>query len=176
MSRRTPVGPADLRDRLEIPLFSALAGRARAGPPLTAAPQPLILPGVTQQTDKTWQYGQTAATLLVAYLFVLQGLAAGLTIGARSGQSAFVNAICLSARSGATDDKSQSPRTGSHGLHACCVQHCSGFDEGVLGDTAAPTAPPLVFASALSPLRAFGHVSRRDILPVGARAPPSRDA
>jgi hypothetical protein len=126
---------------------------------------------VTQQNDKSWQYGQTAATLLVAYLLVLQGLAAGLVVGARAGQNVLGSAICLTAKT--TADDSQGPRAPAHGMDACCVQHCTGLDGGVIGGFAALDPPPSPLAGILLPLRESGGHKRLAQLPVGARAPPA---
>jgi hypothetical protein len=125
---------------------------------------------VTQQSDKSRQYGQTAATLLVAYLLVLQGLAAGLVIGARAGQSALGSAICVTAK--AVDERSQGPRAPAHGLDACCVQHCTGLDGGVIGSFAELEPPHAPEAGILLPLRESSGHKRLAQLPVGARAPP----
>jgi len=128
---------------------------------------------VTQQSDKSWQYGQTAATLLVAYLLVLQGLTAGLVVGARAGQSAFGGAICVTAKTAAAEQRSQGPRAPVRGMDACCVQHCAGLDGGVAGGFAGLDAPRSLLAGVLTPLRASLDVERLAQLPVGARAPPA---
>jgi hypothetical protein len=130
---------------------------------------------VTQQSDKSWQYGQTAATLLVAYLLVLQGIALGLSIGARAGQGALSGAVCLTARE-SVDNRSQAPRSATQGMDACCLQHCSGLDGGVVAAAPADHAPDGHFASLLSPPRETALLPRREVLPLGARAPPSRAA
>ncbi|OBS54053.1 hypothetical protein A8B73_02050 [Methylosinus sp. 3S-1] len=130
---------------------------------------------MTQQSDKSRQYGQTAATLLVAYLFVLQGIALGLSIGARAGQGALGGAVCLTARA-SVDNRSQAPRPASHGMDACCLQHCSGLDGGVVAAGPAYQAPAAQYASLLSPPRETILLPRREVLPLGARAPPSRVA
>lgn len=130
---------------------------------------------MTQQTEKTWQYGQAAATLLVAYMFVLQGLAAGFVIGARSvgGPSEL---ICLNAGAKPSGDKPAGPSRGSHAMDACCVQHCSGLGDGVLAEFVQPAPPVAAYASVLAPLFDIGHRPRAGALPVGARAPPSSAA
>jgi hypothetical protein len=128
---------------------------------------------VTQQTDKSWQYGQTAATLLVAYLFVLQGIALGLSIGARAGQGGPGSVVCLTARP-TVDDRSQAPRPASHGIDACCLQHCSGLDGGAVAAAAGFEAPAGQYATLLSPPLEAPFLPRREVLPLGARAPPSR--
>jgi hypothetical protein len=126
---------------------------------------------VTQQSDRSRQYGQTAATLLVAYLLVLQGLAAGLAVGARAGQSALGSAICLTAKA-AADENSQGPRAPVHRMDACCIQHCTGLDGGVIGGFAEFDPPHSPEAGLLLPLRVSGGHNRLTQLPVGARAPP----
>jgi hypothetical protein len=128
---------------------------------------------VTQQNDKSRQYGQTAATLLVAYLLVLQGLAAGLVVGARAGQNVLGSAICLTAKTSSVDEGSQGPRAPAHGMDACCVQHCTGLDGGVVGGFAELDAPPSPEVGILLPLRESGGHKRLAQLPVGARAPPA---
>lgn len=130
---------------------------------------------VTQQTDKSWQYGQTAATLLVAYLLVLQGIALGVTIGARAGQGALGSAVCLTARA-AVDSRSEAPRPASHGFEICCLQHCSGLDSGAVGTAAGYEAPVAAYASLVSPPLELAALPRREVLPLGARAPPVRHA
>lgn len=125
---------------------------------------------MTQQSDKSRQYGQTAATLLVAYLLVLQGLAAGLVVGARAGQNVG-SAICLTAKT-AADENSQGPRAPAHRIDACCVQHCTGLDGGVIGGFAELDPPHSPEAGLLLPLRESGGHKRLAQLPVGARAPP----
>ncbi|WP_166141766.1 DUF2946 family protein [Methylosinus sp. RM1] len=127
---------------------------------------------MTQQNEKSWQYGQTAATMLVAYLLVLQGLAAGIVVGARAGQTVLGSTICVTARPASVDDGSQGPRAPAHGMDACCVQHCTGLDGGVLGGFAELDAPPSPKASVLQPLHESGGHKRLAQLPVGARAPP----
>lgn len=128
---------------------------------------------MTQQSDKSRQYGQTAATLLVAYLLVLQGVALGLTIGARAGQGALGSVVCLTART-AVDNRSEAPRPASHGLETCCLQHCSGLDSAAVGTAAGFESPVALYASLVSPPRATAALPRREVLPLGARAPPAR--
>ncbi|MBG0810746.1 hypothetical protein IY145_15345 [Methylosinus sp. H3A] len=128
---------------------------------------------MTQQNDKSWQYGQTAATLLVAYLLVLQGLTAGLVVGARAGQNVLGSAICLTAKTTAVDENSQGPSAPAQRMDACCVQHCTGLDGGVIGRFVELDAPRSPVAGRLLPLRESGGHKRLAQLPVGARAPPS---
>lgn len=131
---------------------------------------------MTQQTDRTWQYGQTAATLLVAYMFVLQGLAAGFIVGATSVRGGYGNAICLTTRTTPASGKPAGPGRASHGVDACCVQHCSGLGDGVPEGFAQPPCPTAAHATLLAPLSESSEVWRRATLPVGARAPPASAA
>lgn len=127
---------------------------------------------MTQQTDKTWQYGQAAATLLVAYMFVLQGLAVGFAVGASSARGVD-ESVCLTARAAPSNGKPAGPSRGSHGLDACCIVHCSGLGDGVVASFVPPIAPLPAHAELLAPLSDSGDAGHRDTLPVGARAPPS---
>lgn len=126
---------------------------------------------MTQQTEKTWQYGQAAATLLVAYMFVLQGLAVGFVIGARpvGGPS---DVVCLSAGGKSSSGKPAGPSRSAHDVDACCVQHCSGLDGGVVAAFVQPAPPLAAYASVLAPFSDIGLAPRAGALPVGARAPP----
>lgn len=126
-----------------------------------------------QQTDRTWQYGQAAATLLVAYMFVLQGLAVGFVIGAKSVRGGYGNAICLTTRATPASGKPAGPNRASPGLDACCVQHCSGLGDGVLAGSIQPPCPTAVHATLLTPLSDRDVAQKRATLPVGARAPPA---
>lgn len=89
-----------------------------------------------------------------------------------AGQTVLGSTICVTARSASVDDGSQGPRAPAHGMDACCVQHCTGLDGGVLGGFAELDAPPSPKASVLQPLHESGGHKRLAQLPVGARAPP----
>jgi hypothetical protein len=121
-------------------------------------------------SGRTRHFGSTAATLLVAYLLVLQGLAAGVVTTAR-GAALFDGAICLSKASGPLDGAPGGPTR--HG-DACCVFHCAS-----LGGATAPspfigeTPPALSYVEAKL---AFDHAlsgSEAATPPLGSRAPPS---
>jgi hypothetical protein len=128
---------------------------------------------MTAWNDRTRHFGSTAATLLVAYLLVLQGIAAGVVTSAR-GSALFADAICLSKSSGPLDGGPGTPiRPTRHG-DACCVFHCAS-----LGGAAAPspfvgeTPPALSYVEAKL---AFEHAlsgSEAATPPLGSRAPPS---
>lgn len=124
-------------------------------------------------TDRTRQFGSTAATLLVAYLFLLQGIAAGAVTSAR-GSALFADAICLSKSAGPLGGAPGAPiRTSRHG-DACCVIHCAS-----LGGAASPSpfvgeTPPAL--SYIEARLAFEHAlsgSEAATPPLGSRAPPA---
>lgn len=124
------------------------------------------------RSDKTRHFGSTAATLLVAYLLVLQGIAAGAVSSAR-GAALFADAICLSKSSGPLDTPGAPIRPSRHG-DACCVFHCAS-----LGGATAPSpfvgeTPPAL--SYIASKLAFDHaLSGSDAAtpPLGSRAPPA---
>lgn len=122
--------------------------------------------------NRTKHFGSTAATLLVAYLLILQGIAAGAVTSAR-GSALFADAICLSKNAGPLDGAPGAPiRPSRHG-DACCVIHCAS-----LGGAAAPSpfvgeTPPAL--SYIEARLAFEHAlsgSEAATPPLGSRAPP----
>jgi len=127
---------------------------------------------MTPRTTRNRHFGSTAATLLVAYLLVLQGIAAGAVTSAR-GSALFADAICLSKGSGSLDGDGGAPiRPTRHG-DACCVVHCA-----TMGGAATPspftgeTPPALSYVEARL---AFSHAlsgSEPATPPLGSRAPP----
>ncbi|WP_457798824.1 DUF2946 family protein [Methylocystis sp. S23] len=121
------------------------------------------------RSEKTRHFGSTAATLLVAYLLILQGIAAGAVTSAR-GAALFADAICLSKASAPLDGAPIRPSR--HG-DACCVVHLAGF-----GGAAAPSPfvgeipPALTYVEARL---AFEHAlpnAEAATPPLGSRAPP----
>ncbi|QGM97355.1 DUF2946 family protein [Methylocystis parvus] len=124
------------------------------------------------RSENSRHFGSTAATLLVAYLLILQGIAAGAVASTR-GAALFADAICLSKSSGALDGAPGAPiRSSRHG-DACCVVQMAGF-----GGAAAPspfigeTPPALTYVEARL---AFGHAlpsAEAATPPLGSRAPP----
>jgi hypothetical protein len=125
------------------------------------------------RSDKNRHFGSTAATLLVAYLLVLQAIAAGAVTSPR-GAALFADAICQSKASGALDSAPGAPiRPSRHG-DACCVVHMASF-----GGAATPSPfvgeipPPLSYIEARL---AFGHAlshTEAATPPLGSRAPPA---
>lgn len=126
------------------------------------------------RSEKTRHFGSTAATLLVAYLLLLQGMAAGVVTSAR-GAALFADSICLSKSSGPLDSAPGAPiRPSRHGDSACCVFHCASLGGATapspfVGET--PPAPSHVEAKL-----AFDHAllgSEAATPPLGSRAPPA---
>jgi hypothetical protein len=125
-------------------------------------------------SEKRRHFGSTAATLLAAYLLILQGLAAGAVTSAR-GAALFSDTICLSKASGPIGDAPGAPiRPSRHGDAACCVIHCAS-----MGGATAPspfvgeTPPALTYVEAKL---AFDHAlpgSEAATPPLGSRAPPA---
>ncbi|MEK4033193.1 hypothetical protein WOC76_18220 [Methylocystis sp. IM3] len=125
------------------------------------------------RNDRRGHFGSTAATLLVAYLLILQGIAAGAVTSAR-GSALFSDAICLGKSAGPLGGAPGAPiRPTRHG-DACCVIHCVS-----LGGATAPspfvgeTPPPLTYIEARL---AFEHAlsgSEAATPPLGSRAPPA---
>jgi hypothetical protein len=127
---------------------------------------------MTLRSDRNRHFGSTAATLLVTYLLILQGIAAGAVSSAR-GAALFADAICLSKSGGGLDGAPGAPvRHGRHG-DACCVVHMASF-----GGAAAPSPfigeipPALTYVEARL---AFSHAlphGDASTPPLGSRAPP----
>jgi len=131
---------------------------------------------MTRGTEKLRQFGPTAATLLVAYLLVLQGLAAGFATSGRAASSGlFGNSICLTTPESARDGEPAAPARSASHRDSCCVSHCSGMgvapEPGYAGETPRSSVgvgvtPPLDHLVALAPPRSS---------PLGSRAPPAID-
>jgi len=121
---------------------------------------------------RTWQCGSTAVTLLVAYLFVLQGLAVGVSISGR-GSGLFANAICFSKASGPLSGDPTTPaRPARHG-DVCCVVHCASLGGATAASPFVGETPPV--ASYATIKLAFDETSLRPEAatpPLGSRAPP----
>jgi len=120
-------------------------------------------------TDKIWQMRPRAATLLAAYMLVLQGLALGFASGATSG----VGSICLTgARASERNAPAQPARPASHS-DLCCVVHCSGLDGAALAAAFGGDTPRLAFyRDALGPSADAPPRAPRAMFPLGSRAPP----
>jgi hypothetical protein len=124
------------------------------------------------RNPKIRHVGSTAATLLVAYMLVLQAIAAGVVTNAR-GAALFSDAICLSKVSGSVDGAPDAPiRPSRHG-DACCVIHCAAFGGGAAPSPFIGETPPAL--SYVAAKRAFEHAppnSDPATPPLGSRAPP----
>ncbi len=121
---------------------------------------------------KTWQFGSTAVTLLVAYLLVLQGLAIGVSFsGGASGL--FANAVCFDKSSGPLSGDPATPARPTRHGDVCCIVHCASLG----GATAASSFVGETFPSAsYSTLKlAFDETAlfpEASTPPLGSRAPP----
>lgn len=116
--------------------------------------------------------GSTTATLLVAYMLVLQGLVVGIALGPQSGRAGLVaNAICATKGETVPGGEPALPgRSRSHADH-CCVVHCSGA--GVPPGSAWEEPPARVAHREVAwSGAAMDAFSPRPTLPVGSRAPP----
>jgi hypothetical protein len=124
--------------------------------------------------DRSWQFGPTTVTLLVAYMLVLQGLAVIVASGARSaGSGLLANSICLT-KSQSPLGGSNAPAAPSHHSDVCCVLHCSGFGPAPAADFAGDAPPPpLALASILLPSDQPAGPSPAATPPLGSRAPPA---
>lgn len=123
---------------------------------------------------RNWQFSSTAATLLVAYLLVLQGFAVNVSAGGRAASGLLTNAICFSKPSGPLSGDPATPtRPARHG-DVCCVVHCASLGGGAA--TASPfvgEAPPSL--SYVEVKLAFDETLLRAEAatpPLGSRAPP----
>ncbi len=125
--------------------------------------------------EKTWHFGSTAATLLAAYLLVLQGLAGGLA-GASpfGGAGLFGSAICFN-KAQTPLDRSTPVRPSRHS-DVCCVFHCSSFGGGTAGSPFWDETPLRVVKTQARLLsNETGVRLLQATLPVGSRAPPAHD-
>ncbi|PPD43894.1 MAG: hypothetical protein CTY15_08590 [Methylocystis sp.] len=122
--------------------------------------------------EKTRHFGTTAATLLVAYLLMLQGIAAGVVTSAR-GAELFADAICVSKGSGPLDGPAAPIRPTRHG-DACCVFHCTSLGGATTPSPFVGETPPAL--NYVEAKLAFDHAlpgSEVATPPLGSRAPPS---
>ncbi|MBG0802293.1 MAG: DUF2946 family protein [Methylocystis silviterrae] len=121
---------------------------------------------------KTSQFSSTAVTLLVAYLFVLQGLAVGVSFSGR-GSGLFANTICFSKASGPLSGDPATPaRPARHG-DVCCVVHCASLGGATAASPFIGETPPAASYSTIG--LAFDETSRlpeASTPPLGSRAPP----
>jgi hypothetical protein len=125
---------------------------------------------VTRGEARPSQFSSAAATLLVAYLLVLQGLALGVTSGRNTGGLA-ANAICFNKASTPIGDNQSPARPARHG-DICCVFHVAlGGATGV-----SPFIGELPATGYRLVNRGFDSTDvRRNAAtpPLGSRAPPS---
>jgi hypothetical protein len=128
---------------------------------------------MSKRPEKTWQFGSTTASLLVAYLLVLQGFGVGFSIGSRTGQvGLFASAICQNSDKQRADTVPGLPAPSRGHADKCCVFHFSGA--GVAPAYVAGTTPTSSgFALAAWTAEKTREPSHRSTLPVGSRAPPS---
>jgi hypothetical protein len=123
--------------------------------------------------DRTRRYGPTAATLLAAYMLVLQGLAGGFAVTKLGATGLFGGSICFD-KSDTPLDRSTPARPSRHSDSACCVFHAAGVGgasaDGVFWDET-PVRVGKTQARDLS--SHVGVLSRQATLPVGSRAPPA---
>lgn len=128
---------------------------------------------MTPRNDRTRHFGSTAATLLVAYLLILQGLAAGAATSAR-GAALFADSICLGKASGPADSGPGAPiRPSRHGDTACCVVHCASMGGAMAPSPFIGETPPAL--SYIAAKLAYEHGlpgSEAATPPLGSRAPP----
>lgn len=117
------------------------------------------------------QISSAAATLLVAYLLVLQGLALGVTSGRTTG-GLFTASICFNKAAAPLGDNPATPaRPARHG-DACCVFHVAFGTAGA----ASPFVGEPPAALNLDVQRGFDMAAvPHDAAtpPLGSRAPPS---
>lgn len=122
--------------------------------------------------DRTRHFGSTAASLLVAYLLILQGIAAGAVVSAR-GSALFADSICLSKSSGPLQGAPGAPiRPSRHG-DACCVVQMAGFGGATAPSPFIGERPPAL--SHVAARLAFERdipIAEAATPPLGSRAPP----
>lgn len=122
---------------------------------------------------KTWHYGSTAVTLLVAYLLVLQGFAVGVSVSGRAGL--FANSICFSKSSAPLSGDPASPaRPARQGGDVCCVAHCASLGGATAASPFVGAEPPAGSYSTIT--LAFDQSFLRPKAatpPLGSRAPPT---
>jgi hypothetical protein len=127
---------------------------------------------VKRNAPKTWQFNTAPATLLAAYLLVLQGLAVGFAVGVAPGASGlFAGSICFSKGVGVPDPAA--PARSSHQSDACCVLHCSGMGDATAAGFVSLTPPIQSIAEKLYPFSIQDGRTRPSTPPLGSRAPPT---
>lgn len=117
--------------------------------------------------------GSTAATLLVAYLLVLQGFAVGVAGGGRGATGLFANAICFSKTSSRLAGDPATPARPARQGDVCCVAHFAPLGGGPAASPFTGETPPS--ASYATIKLAFDETLLRAEAatpPLGSRAPP----
>ena len=127
------------------------------------------------QTTRTSQLGSAAASLFVAYMLVLQGLAAGLSLSAARGEAGFLgNVVCLEKNEGRpssyADPLAPGPKR-NHGV-SCCVLHCSGAGAPPLSSYVEELRGAFPVTVAWPGLDERSATLQWPTLPLGSRAPP----
>jgi hypothetical protein len=124
---------------------------------------------IAASPPKARQVGSTTASLLVASLLVLQGLALVFAINLRGESGLSANSICVTKGDAQAGDPSAPAPRRAH-ADQCCVFHCSGgvppassWEEALARISHAQDAWSGEETDAFSP---------RPTLPVGSRAPP----
>jgi hypothetical protein len=124
-------------------------------------------------SDRLRQMRPRAATLLAAYMLVLQGLALGFANGATSGYGQ----VCLTGARTAERNAPATPSRPSPHSDLCCVVHCSGLDGAALAAAFGGDSPRLA-SHRDAPSLAANEPPRsvRAMFPLGSRAPPQTAA
>ena len=119
------------------------------------------------------RFKPAAATLLVAYLLVLQGFTAGFAANGRTAFGGlFGNSICLSKPDALNGGNPALPARSGQKHDGCCAFHSSGMGGPVswFSDAIDRT---LVVSGATTADTSVGRVGFLATLPVGSRAPPT---
>ena len=126
------------------------------------------------RNDRFWQFGPTAATLLVAYLLVLQGIAVGVGSSARAASAGlFANGVCLTKSEAPGGDPAVPARAG-HRFDICCVFHSADLGSAAPPQAPGAVAPPRTFTDLRPATDRSAEVAVVATPPLGARAPPAR--
>jgi hypothetical protein len=120
-------------------------------------------------SDRLRQMRPRAATLLAAYMLVLQGLALGFASGAGPG----FGGVCLTGARAAERSAPATPARPSSHSDLCCVVHCSGLDGAALAAAFGGDSPRVASHCDAPALAAFEPLrAPRAMFPLGSRAPP----
>jgi hypothetical protein len=128
---------------------------------------------MTSRIEKLRQFGP-AATLLVAYLLVLQGLAVGFATNGRAAASGlFGNSICLTTPEAARNSDPAAPARSASHKDSCCIFHCSGMGVAPEPGCSGETPRSSVDGAATPPLGHLVALATPRSSPLGSRAPPA---